>query len=81
MAEIPRQTRALDGAGTIAIGNNEDFTSIVTAGPWPDFPPIHLATSSMFGTVAETTSRRTELRVFMREMITSRVLPRVSFNM
>lgn len=43
--------------------------------------PIQDAMSSMLGTVAETRAKRTEEpRVFIREMTTSRVLPRDSLR-
>lgn len=45
------------------------------------FVPIHVATSWMFGTVAETSTNRTAAPlVFMRDTTTSKVLPRDSFS-
>lgn len=59
------------------------LTSKTTAGADSPVPhSIHRATSWMFGTVAETRIKRTEdPRSFIREMTTSRVLPRDSFKM
>jgi hypothetical protein len=53
----------------------------VAAAPFEDRLAIQWATSSMFGTVADTATKRTaEPRVFIRDTTTSRVLPRDSLS-
>ena len=53
----------------------------VAAAPFEKWPAIQWATSSMFGTVADTATKRTaEPRAFIRQTTTSRVLPRDSLS-
>lgn len=88
MAESPRRTGHIKDKrdtieGTLRSKTKESGrrTCIMVADPSEVPSPIQLATSSILGTVAETTRKRTEdPRVFIRESITSRVLPRDSLR-
>lgn len=85
---VPRTARRSQASGAGDCDETSDrrrygrmLTCMIVADPSRVPSPIQLATSSMFGTVADTTTKRMDdPRSFIRERITSRVLPRDSLR-
>jgi hypothetical protein len=83
MAGRCRRTDSHESDENLIRDNLQGLTWKIFADPLlPSLPPIHAATSSMLGTVADTVKKRTlALRRFILDTTTSIVAPRGSFKM